>query len=84
MSKTHRPYKASEGSLAWRVINWLRENPGEELTRADVSIKFDVPDNSVGGCLLQARQQGGLIVTTNSDGQRVYRLPDLITEAATA
>lgn len=78
MSKTTTPYVPRPGSLAWRVITWLQANPGEELTRPDVAA------SSVGGCLLHAKQHGGLITATNADGQRVYRLPDLITEEAAA
>lgn len=84
MSKTTTPYVPRPGSLAWRGITWLQANPGEELTRPDVAAKFDVPASSVGGCLLHAKQHGGLITATNADGQRVYRLPDLITEEAAA
>ncbi len=84
MSTTRPPYRARPGSLAHSVITWLQDNPGEELRRTDIAVKFNVSDTAVGGCLLHAKQQGGLVIVTNAEGQRVYRLPDLLTEESAA
>jgi hypothetical protein len=81
---TPPPYKARVGSLAHSVIRYLQENEDEELTRPDIAVKFNVPASSVGGCLLHAKQQGGLVTITNRQGQQVYRLPEPLDQESPA
>lgn len=84
MTRRHAIYNPRKGSTASRVIAWLRENPEEELTGADVATKFSVEANSVFYSLKPACEAGYLVKLRNDEKQVVYRLPDLITEAATA
>ena len=79
----HPTYTPRTGSLADKVLRFLRENPEEELTRSDVSVKFGVMVSSVGGCLLHTVHQNHLVQTRNEEGQLVYRLPDLFTNTHT-
>lgn len=79
----HPTYIPRNGSLADKVLRFLRENPEEELTRSDVSVKFGVMVSSVGGCLFHTVHQNHLVQTRNDKGQLVYRLPDLFTNTHT-
>lgn len=68
-------YIPQTGSLADRVLGYLRANPLEELTARDVAVKFDVPSSSVKPCLATAEKHGELEYVRNDDLELVYRLP---------
>lgn len=68
-------YIPRTGSLADRVLGYLRANPDEELTTRDISVKFDVPQSSIKPCLATAENHGELDYTRNEDLEYVYRLP---------
>lgn len=68
-------YRARVGSLPARLINWLNDNPGEELTRRDVAQKFDIVPSSVQAGLEAAVTGGALVFERNADLDYVYRLP---------
>lgn len=61
-------YIPRHGTLADRVLEWFRKNPDEELSRADVAMKFEVPQVSVQACL-QAAVVGGELIWTKCAGQ---------------
>lgn len=66
-------YLPRHGSLAERVIEWFRKNPDEELSRADVAMKFEVSQSSVQACLQTAVDNGELIWVKRSGNGSVYR-----------
>lgn len=68
-------YKARVGSMPARLLDFLKANPEEELTRADVAQKFDMPTTSVNACLEPAVNGGALVFERNADLDFVYRLP---------
>jgi len=68
-------YRARVGSLPARLINWLNDNPGEELTRRDVAQKFDIAPSSVQAGLEAAVTGGALVFERNGELDYVYRLP---------
>lgn len=72
---TSTTYIPRTGSLADRVLGYLRANPDEELTTRDISVKFDVPQSSIKPCLATAENHGELDYTRNEDLEYVYRLP---------
>jgi hypothetical protein len=84
MTRRHALYTPRKNSTAARVIAWLRENPEEELTGADVSAKFTVEVHSVFYSLKPACEAGLLVKLRNDKNQVVYRLPDLITQGEPA
>ncbi len=45
-------------SLATRLRQFFIDNPDEELTYADIAIKFDVPQHSVATTIGRLRKQG--------------------------
>lgn len=67
-------YIPRHGSLAERLLEFFRRNPDEELSRADIALKFDVLVTSVHTGLATALDHGQLqwIKRGNSG---VYRLP---------
>lgn len=72
---TSTTYIPRTGSLADRVLGYLRANPDEELTTRDISVKFDVPQSSIKPCLATAENHGELDYTRNEELEYVYRLP---------
>lgn len=71
-------YVPTHGALADRVIEWFHANPDEELERADVARKFDVPLSRIAPELAMAVMQGHLRWLCNRPGmhQGCYRLGD--------
>lgn len=65
-------YIPRHGTLADRVLEWFRKNPEEELSRADVSMKFEVPQSSVQACLQAAVDAGELVWTKLNGHSGVY------------
>lgn len=68
-------YKARVGSMPARLLDFLKANPDEELTRNDVAQKFDMPATSVTASLEPAVNGGALVFERNEDLHFVYRLP---------
>ena len=69
------PYRPRPGTLPARVIDWLRDNPDEELTVDDVARKWDAYPSTAKIGLEGAVKAGALALVHNSDRQLVYRLP---------
>lgn len=69
------PYKPQTGSTVARVLAFFEQNPGEELTRSDVAVKFGLGITSVSGTLAAAVQAGMLAWQRNSAGRWVYCAP---------
>jgi len=76
-------YIPQTGSLADRVLGYLRDNPTEELTARDVAMKFDVPSSSVKPCLATPEKHGELEYVRNDVLELVYRLPKSARKPAT-
>lgn len=67
-------YQPREGSVAWKVIEFLTTNPEESLTADDASAKFDVSAKAVHSSLGPAVRAGVLTRTEDPDsGDLVYR-----------
>lgn len=66
--------KLRKDSLAWRVVDFLEANPSEELTRHDVSAKFDIDPVAVEDALRTAVSSGHLVRELNTDSVLVFRL----------
>lgn len=79
-------YIPKAGGLAARACTYFQANPDEELTRADVASKFEVPASSVDGLLAQCFVNGLLNRARDSDGAAVIvagpKLKDLQLAAA--
>lgn len=71
-----RLWRPRAGSLSARVIQWFRAQPDEELTAADIAIKFGVPrPENVHGQLAAAVAGGVLERERERDGATyLYRL----------
>lgn len=68
------PYTPGPGTLAERVLNWLRaQPPGTTLTTAQATDLFEVPRGYIGPCL-KASVKYGLIDLTYDGGAKVYSL----------
>jgi hypothetical protein len=67
-------YNPQEGSVAFKVIEFLTTHPDEELTTEDVSAKYDKPRKNVHSLLGTAVESGALTRSENEDGELVYRL----------
>ncbi|MDP3625043.1 MAG: hypothetical protein Q8S12_00485 [Hydrogenophaga sp.] len=57
------------------MLDFLKANPDEELTRDDVAQKFDMSATSVHASLEPAVNGGALVFERNEDLHFVYRLP---------
>lgn len=66
-------YVPQQGSVAWKVIEFLTTNPEEELSRDDISAKFDADSRSVHN-LLRMSVESGLLKRIEGDDELVYRL----------
>ncbi len=62
------------GSLSDRVVQWLRENPEEELTATDISVKFAYRRGSV-HLRMQPALRLGLVEWVGDKRPHRYRLP---------
>lgn len=67
-------YNPQDGSVAFKVIEFLSTHPDEELTPEDVSVKYDKPRNNIHSLLGPAVLAGALTRGENDDGDIVYRL----------
>ena len=65
-AKNARRYVASPGSLAFRVLEFLVNNPDEELTFDDLLIKFDAHAGSVANQLRRAQDIGAITRQKNT------------------
>lgn len=66
-------YTPREGSVPWKVIEFLTTNPDEELSSNEISAKFDVPAKNIHTQLALAIQHGAL-KRVEMDDELVYRL----------
>lgn len=66
-------YTPREGSLPWKVIEFLTTNPEEELSPNEISAKFDVPAKQIHTQLALAVQHGTL-KRAESEDELVYCL----------
>lgn len=67
-------YTPRAGSIAFRVIEFLQRNEGEELTRSDIGAKFDTPQASVDTLVGDAMRSGYLVKGRNEDHEVVWRM----------
>ena len=74
MPKSPRSYAPPKDSLAWRVCDYLRANPGEELMRGDVATKFNVSPAAIDGELQPAVSAHLLERVQTDDSGIVWRL----------
>ena len=65
-------YTPRPGSTVARVLTFFEQNPGEELTRSDVAVKFGLGLTSVSGTLASAVEAGMLTWQRNDAGRWVY------------
>lgn len=79
MNKYHPRPTSSVG----RVLAFFAHNPDEELTRADVAVKFDIAPTSVVGTLRAAVEAGLISESRTAKGQLVYRAGQLTTTTTT-
>jgi hypothetical protein len=66
------------GGLPDKVITWLRANPDEELTAADIAVKFtegEAEPSDVRSGLMRAIECGYIDSHINDRGRRVYVAP---------
>lgn len=66
-------YVPQQGSVAWKVIEFLTTNPEEELSKDDIAAKFDATANNV-HTLLRQSVEAGLLNRTEVEDELVYRL----------
>lgn len=66
-------YAPQQGSVAWKVIEFLTTNPEEELNRDDIAAKFDAAPLSV-HTLLRPSVEAGLLKRVELEDELVYRL----------
>lgn len=70
-------YAPREGSVTWKVIQYLTTNPTEHLSAEVISAKFDCTRTNVHTLLAQAVQAELLKRTDDGeDGELVYRIGD--------
>lgn len=86
---TSSTYTPREGSVAFRVLEFLSANPDESLSADEVAIKFDCTRNNVHTLLAPAVSAGSLIRGQDlEDGELVYRVgsgaPAVIVKPAAA
>lgn len=73
-TKQRTTYVPMEGTLGQKVLDFFKENPEEELTRADIADKFDVQAAKVASSLVHAVTRGPLERVRNHQGEDVWRL----------
>lgn len=70
-----RGYSPEQGSVAWKVIEFLTTNPDETLTPSDVEAKFGKPRSQVHSILAKAINSGVLIRDEDpSSSELIYKL----------
>lgn len=67
-------YKPKPGDLAWKVLQFLNQNPEKELTAVDMGIKFDVAPDMVQSYLRFAVANEYLRKSTNHHNAHVWKL----------
>lgn len=67
-------YKPKPGSVPWKVIKFLMDNPDEELTRGDIVVKFDTYGGALDSTLQIACARNVLKRGRNSDMDVVWML----------
>ncbi len=67
-------YKPQRGSVPWKVLRFLVQNPDEELTRGDIAVKFDTFGGSVDTLLARAVAMGALKKARNSETELTWIL----------
>lgn len=65
-------YTPKAGSIPYQVCRFLFANPDEELTRADIAVKFGVPGSAVDTALDYAVTMGMLNKGKNTDLDQVW------------
>jgi hypothetical protein len=75
MSEQVEPYAPKPGSIPWRVVKYLQENPGAELSKREIGRQFNVDNLDTITTLLQlACARDVLIRGRNSLGDLTWRL----------
>lgn len=70
-----RAYAATQGSVAWKVIEFLTTHPDECLSSEDIGVKFDKPAKQVHSFLAGAIDAGQLVRKEDlGSGSLVYVL----------
>lgn len=65
-------YTPREGTLADRALAFFRQHPDEELSQADVALKFDAQRSSVKTCLAPSVSAGLINWGLNAENSWVY------------
>lgn len=68
-----KPYRTYANSTVAHVLAFFERNPGEELTRSDVCVKFGIAPTSVAGTLAAAVDAGLVCWERTDEGRWVYR-----------
>lgn len=71
---TSQSRKPRKDSVAWKVVDFLEGNPGEELTRHDIAEKFDIDPVQVDDALRTAVTNGHIVRELNEESVSVWRL----------
>lgn len=66
--------KPRKDSVAWKVVDFLEGNPGEELTRHDIAEKFDIDPVQVDDALRTVVSSGHIVRELNEESVSVWRL----------
>ena len=74
---TNPIYSPRTGSIPFKVLQFLKANPDEELTRQDIALKFDTAVATVDQLLAIAKARGALKTARNSAMQLVWMLDDV-------
>lgn len=70
----NRTYTPQEGSVAWKVIEYLTTNPGEVLTLAELEAKYEKAASQFHSLLGAAVEAGVLVRGTKADEELTYGL----------
>lgn len=74
---TNPIYSPRTGSIPFKVLQFLKANPDEELTRQDIALKFDTAVATVDQLLAIAKARGALKTARNSAMQLVWMIDDV-------
>lgn len=66
--------KPRKDSVAWKVVDFLEANPGEELTRRDICEKYGIDPVQVDDALRPVMASGHIVRELNDDSDSVWRL----------
>ncbi|MDR2155933.1 MAG: hypothetical protein LBE78_13075 [Burkholderiaceae bacterium] len=67
-------YRPRPDSVAGRVIDFFHSNPDEELSTADIAVKFDTHVQNVTGKLIGAVDAGVIVKKAGEKGRVIYAL----------